>query len=149
MTPAEVGGAVQKILEAAAPMFEHLAPAAAMVREHPLMTATAVVVSSGAGANGMARLLNRVPLGAWYAALEVGARTISRISEASLLRPLWKPFEIWLIKAVVGSAKAVEKGFLSDNGGAAGHAAGVTPQGSQAEGLPVDSGGPVGPQKGA
>lgn len=104
-----------RVLDILSPFWDQMAPAWAMVKEHPFLTLGGVVLSSGAGANVLARILNKVPLGPWFKLLEGVGRTASRVGNLRFHKPLWEPFETWFLKALTGSVNALAAGLQSDN----------------------------------
>lgn len=130
-----------------ADLMSGAAPAWEMVKAHPWLTLAGLLLSSGAGANVLARILNRIPLGPWFAVLEVVGRGASRMGNMKFSRPLWEPIETWFIKALAGSVQALANGLQADRV-ADGAGTGEKASGGPARGLPVDPGGPVPPPSG-
>lgn len=109
------GPAVLEALTVIAPVINKLAPALGFASDHPVLTGLAVLAGGGAAANIVARLLNQVPLGAWFGLLNRTARAVSAAGNQGVLRVIYNPFEAFLVKAVLGSARAVADGLTADN----------------------------------
>lgn len=115
MTGPEILAAAGPTADFIASMLSQATPALEAVRAHPFLTAVAVLASSGAGANLLARVLNRIPLGGWYAVVRATFRGVSLVGNTRFGRPLWKPFEAWLENFIGKTADAARGGLDSDD----------------------------------
>lgn len=110
-----LGPLLLRFLEVATPIVNKLAPALGVAQDHPILTGIAFLAGGGTVANLVARALNKVPLGALFAFLEAGAVAVSRAGNAGPLRILYGPFEEFLVKVILGGARALATGFTKDN----------------------------------
>lgn len=108
------GPVVLKALTAVAPLISAAAPALGFVGDHPTLTALAFVLGGGTVANILARMLNVIPLGPWFAFLGAAGRAVSAFGNLRYSAPAWAPFEEFLVKWIHGSSDAIVGGLLAD-----------------------------------
>lgn len=117
-----------------------------LVMAHKVVAALAFFFASGMGANILARLINRIPLGWWYGIVWGVFRGLSLAGNHRLGRPLWKPFEEFIKRVILKTAEVANDGLASDD--ADGQGAGGIPQGINPTPPPTPlHGGPAIPQE--
>jgi hypothetical protein len=109
------GPAVLQALTVIAPVISAVAPALGVATDHPILTGVAFLAGGGTAANLTARVLNRVPLGPVFLAMEKSAAIVTRAGNASAVRVIYEPFEAFAVKFIIGGAQAVARGLTSDN----------------------------------
>lgn len=110
-----LGPALAQTVHVVAPLLNKIAPALGFAQDHPFVTGAAFLAGGGTAANLLARALNRIPVAALFSAMEVGAAAVSRVGNAGPLRVLYQPFEEFLVKVILGGARALAVGFTKDN----------------------------------
>lgn len=108
------GPVVLKALTAVAPLISAASPAFGFVGDHPTLTTLAFVLGGGTAANLLARVLNVIPLGPWFAFLGAAGRAVSAFGNRRYSAPAWAPFEEFLVKWIHGSSDAIVGGLLAD-----------------------------------
>jgi len=86
-----------------------------LILSHKISAAFVLLFASGLGAPLLAWLLNRIPLGWWYAMVRVCFNALSRAGNTRLGRPAWKPIEEWLENFLWKTADAARDGLEEDD----------------------------------
>lgn len=119
MTVAELAARAQipliHVAGVLAPIITAIEPAVEWVQAHPFIFAASAFFGGGGIANLAARVLNRIPMGGWYAAVRLLFMAVSRAGSTRFGRPLWKPFETGLENFIGKTADAARAGLAADD----------------------------------
>ncbi len=109
------GPKLLKVCAIVAPVVTAAAPGVEFIQRHPVLAAMTIVGSGGTGANITARILNKIPLDAIFSFLESVAAWVSRMGNSTILRVIYQPFEVFVVKFIIGGAAAAARGLTKDD----------------------------------
>lgn len=123
----DISGLIHFITEASADA--RVRSAVDLILDHKIEAAAVVFFSSALGAHTLARVLNMIPLGWWYALVRATFRAVSVFGNHKLTRPAWGPIEDMIDRLILETALKAREGLKSDDPPAAAPPPPSKPQG--------------------